>query len=125
MSIKVAIVEDDEQVRENLAELIRETKGFECTGTYASGEQALESLPRRRVDVVLMDVNLPGMSGVECVRRLKSVLPDVPVVILARLPQDDLQQAARPLAHRGRDEVLQVIVPNTPIRGDGVPRATD
>src|SRR6266496_1338748 len=89
MSIKVAIVEDDEQVRENLAELIRETKGFECTGTYASGEQALESLPRHRVDVVLMDVNLPGMSGVECVRRLKSVLPDVPVVILTVYDDSD------------------------------------
>jgi DNA-binding NarL/FixJ family response regulator len=82
MTIKVAIVEDDEQVRENLAALIGGTKGFECVGTYASGEQVLETLPRRLPDVVLMDINLPGISGVECVRQLKSLAPEVLIVML-------------------------------------------
>lgn len=82
MIIKVAIVEDDDQVRENLATLIGGTKGFECVGTFSSGEQALENLPRRPPDVVLMDINLPGMSGVECVRQLKSLAPDLHVVML-------------------------------------------
>jgi len=82
MTIRVAIVEDDEQVRENLAALIGGTEGFECVGTYSSGELILETLPRRRPDVVLMDINLPGISGVECVRQLKSVAPEVNIVML-------------------------------------------
>ena len=82
MTIRVAIVEDDEQVRENLAALIGGTEGFECVGTYPSGEQFLETLPRRRPDVVLMDINLPGISGVECVRQLKSIAPEVNIVML-------------------------------------------
>ena len=82
MPIRVAIVEDDQQVRENLATLIRETNGLECAGTFDSGEQALDGMPRRTPDVVLMDVNLPGMSGVECVRQLKARLPAVQVVML-------------------------------------------
>ncbi len=82
MNIRVAIVEDDEQVRENLARLIGEAKGFECVATFSSGEQALEALPRRKFDVVLMDINLPGISGVECVRQLKTVAPTTQVVML-------------------------------------------
>lgn len=82
MSIRVAIVEDDEQVRENLARLVGDAKGFECVATFASGELALAGLPRRPLDVVLMDINLPGISGVECVRQLKSLAPQVHVVML-------------------------------------------
>jgi DNA-binding NarL/FixJ family response regulator len=89
MPIKVAIVEDDEQVRENLATLIRETEGFECIGTFSSGEQALEEMPRRAPNVVLMDVNLPGMSGVECVRLLKSQIADLQVVMLTVYDDSD------------------------------------
>jgi DNA-binding NarL/FixJ family response regulator len=89
MSIRVAIVEDDEQVRENLARLIGETKGFECWATFGSGEQALEGLPRRRPDVVLMDINLPGISGVECVRQLKAISPEIEVVMLTVYDDSD------------------------------------
>jgi DNA-binding NarL/FixJ family response regulator len=89
MSIKVAIVEDDEQVRENLAKLIGGTKGFDCTGTYASGEEVLEKMPRRLPDVVLMDINLPGMSGVECVRQLKSLAADISIVMFTVYDDSD------------------------------------
>ena len=89
MSIRVAIVEDDEQVRENLARLVGEAKGFECVATFGSGEQALGHLPRRLPDVVLMDINLPGISGVECVRQLKSIAPDVHVVMLTVYDDSD------------------------------------
>jgi len=82
MSIRVAIVEDDEQVRENLARLIGEAKGFECVANFSSGEEALASWPRRAPDVVVMDINLPGISGVECVRQLKLRFPDLHVVML-------------------------------------------
>jgi DNA-binding NarL/FixJ family response regulator len=82
MSIRVAIVEDDEQVRENLARLIGEAKGFECVASFSSGEEALTSWPRRAPDVVVMDINLPGISGVECVRQLKARSPDLHIVML-------------------------------------------
>lgn len=82
MNIRVAIVEDDEQVRENLGRLVGEAKGFECVATFSSGEQALESWPRRAPDVVVMDINLPGISGVECVRQLKSRFPEIHIVML-------------------------------------------
>ena len=71
---KVAIVEDDARIREELAKLFDRSEGFECLGTYADGETALAEIPRATPDVVLMDINLPGMSGVEAVKRLK--LPD-------------------------------------------------
>lgn len=89
MTIKVAIVEDDEQVRENLARLVSETRGFECVATFSSGEEALEALPRRTPDVVLMDINLPGISGVECVRQLKSMLPGIHIVMLTVYDDSD------------------------------------
>jgi len=89
MSIRVAIVEDDEQVRENLARLVGDARGFECVATFGSGEQALNNLPRRLPNVVLMDINLPGMSGVECVRQLKSLAPDVHVVMLTVYDDSD------------------------------------
>jgi len=82
VNIRVAIVEDDEQVRENLARLVGEASGFECIAAFSSGEKALEALPRQTPDVVLMDINLPGISGVECVRQLKSMRPDIHVVML-------------------------------------------
>ena len=62
--------------------MIDRAPGFECLGTYADGESALANIPRRRPDVVLMDINLPGMSGIECVRRLKAALPSVQIVML-------------------------------------------
>lgn len=95
MAIRVSIVEDDEQVRENLAALLGATRDLECSGTYSSGEEALERLPRRLPDVVLMDINLPGMSGVECVRQLKTVAPDVHVVMLT--VYDDSERIFRAL----------------------------
>jgi DNA-binding NarL/FixJ family response regulator len=82
VQIKVAIVEDDARVREELARLIARAEGFCCLGTYANGETALAEIPSQTPDVVLMDINLPGMSGIECVRRLKSVVPSVQIVML-------------------------------------------
>ncbi len=89
MNIRVAIVEDDGPVRENLARLISESVGFECVATFGSGEEALAQWPRRCPDVLLMDINLPGISGVECVRRLKSMEPDLHVVMLTVYDDSD------------------------------------
>ncbi|MCL5096050.1 MAG: response regulator transcription factor [Candidatus Omnitrophica bacterium] len=82
MPITVSIVEDHEEVRGTLAGLINRAEGFRCLGQHANAEAALEALPRERPEVVLMDINLPGMNGVECVRRLKQLLPETQVVML-------------------------------------------
>ena len=82
MSIKVAIVEDNDQLRGTLARVIGRAPGFECIGEYPTAEAALEGLPKQPPDVVLMDINLPGINGVECVRRLKQILPAPQVVML-------------------------------------------
>src|SRR5262245_53945983 len=89
MTIKVAIVDDDEQVRENLATLMGATNGLETVGTYPSRELALAAIPRRTRHVVLMDINLPGISGVECVRQLKSRATEVNVVMLTVYDDSD------------------------------------
>jgi DNA-binding NarL/FixJ family response regulator len=82
VQINVAIVEDEPRVREELAKLIRRTDGFACVGVYADGESALADIPQRKPDVVLMDIKLPGMSGIECVRSLKASLPSVQIIML-------------------------------------------
>lgn len=82
MQTKVAIVEDDPRIREELAKLINRAENFRCVGTYANAETALAEIPAQKPDVVLMDINLPGISGIECVRRLKAVFPAVQIVML-------------------------------------------
>jgi len=82
MSIKVSIVEDNEQLRGTLARMINRAEGFECHGQYPSAEAALEGVPGEKPDVVLMDINLPGINGVECVRKLKEILPGTQIVML-------------------------------------------
>ena len=82
MAITVSIVEDNDQLRGTLARVISRAEGFRCLGQYANAESALEALPRERPNVVLMDINLPGMNGVECVRQLKQLAPEIQAVML-------------------------------------------
>ena len=82
MPTTVSIVEDNDQLRGTLEKLINREDGFECVSNYPTAEAALEGLPVDKPQVVLMDINLPGMSGVECVRKLKQALPETLVVML-------------------------------------------
>ncbi len=82
MSIAVSIVEDDPQVRGSLAKLIDGAPGFRCVSRHQSAEEALKEIPRILPEVVLMDINLPGLNGVECVRRLKPQLPATQIIML-------------------------------------------
>lgn len=82
MPITVSIVEDDEQARKLLAGWIRRADGMRCVGEHGSAESALASLATEKPSVVLMDINLPGMNGVECIRRLKPSLPETQFVML-------------------------------------------
>lgn len=68
--ITVALVEDDPRIRRSLAAILEQEDDFECVGTFASAEDALVHLPKLKPKVVLMDINLPGIDGIECVRRL-------------------------------------------------------
>jgi DNA-binding NarL/FixJ family response regulator len=80
--IQIVIVEDQPRVADSLAKLINRTGGFEVIGAYADGETALVEIPKLKPDVVLMDIGLPGISGIECVRGLKAALPSVSIVML-------------------------------------------
>jgi DNA-binding NarL/FixJ family response regulator len=82
VSIAVSIIEDDVPAREILAGWIRRGEGFRCVGEHGSAESAVAALPQEKPDVVLVDINLPGMSGIECVRRMKLVLPNTQFVIV-------------------------------------------
>ena len=82
MSIKVAIVEDSVGVREQWARLIDSAPGHRCVCACQSGEIALQELPLRQPDVILMDINLPGMSGIECTALMRQVLPKARIVIV-------------------------------------------
>jgi DNA-binding NarL/FixJ family response regulator len=82
MSINVAIVEDNAGVRETWAKLLAGTPGFRCVATCESGEAALKRFPATRPDVVLMDIHLPGMSGIECTARLKVKMPQTQILMV-------------------------------------------
>jgi len=82
MPITVSIVEDNEQLRGTLSRVLNRADGFRCVSHYPDAESALEGLPKNRPEVVLMDINLPGINGVECVRRLKQIAPEVQVLML-------------------------------------------
>ena len=82
MSVSVSIVEDDAGVRASLAKLIDGSPGFRCLSQHPTAENALQEIPKANPDVVLMDINLPGLNGVECVRQLKPLLPRTQVIML-------------------------------------------
>ena len=89
MAIKVAVIEDDEWIRENLASRIRQSPGYAFAGAYRTAEQALLELPAKAPDVVLMDINLPKMDGIECVRQLKMLIPQAQVLMLTVYEDSD------------------------------------
>lgn len=122
MPITVSIVEDNDKLRGTLARVLSRAEGFQFVSEYANAEDALKDLPAAKPEVVLMDINLPGMNGVECVRQLKQLLPQMQVMMLTvyedtenifkalaagasgymlkRTPRDELLEAIREV-HRG------------------------
>src|SRR5436190_18290719 len=88
-AIKVSIIEDDDWIRENLAAQISRTSEFLCAGCYRDGEEALNQIPKAAPDVILMDINLPKMSGIECVRRLKALAPSTQILMLTVYEDSD------------------------------------
>jgi DNA-binding NarL/FixJ family response regulator len=88
--IRVAVVEDDEDIRKAVAFLLDDTKGFTCAGEFADAESALAMLPTVRADVVLMDIALPGLNGVEAVSRLRTLGYEGEIIMVTVHKDDDL-----------------------------------
>ncbi len=88
-TIKTAIVEDMRDIREGLATLINFTEGFICTGSYRSMEEAIPSIRHKVPDVLLSDIGLPGMNGIEGIKILKECYPQMTVLMLTIYDDDD------------------------------------
>jgi len=82
MKKTVAVVEDNPRLRGQLLQILENLSDIECVGAYATGEEAVEGIPSKRPDVVLMDIKLPGISGIQCVAELKKVLPKVQIIMV-------------------------------------------
>lgn len=89
VNVAVSIIEDDESVRKILAEWTARARGFRCASQHPTAEDAIEKLPAVAPDVVLMDINLPGASGIQCVRRLKTTLPTTQFLMLTVYEDSD------------------------------------
>jgi len=81
-TIRVVVVEDDSSIRSILKTWLEEADGFTCAGVFPDVESALPKIPQVNPDVAIVDINLPGLSGIECVRQLKSRLPGTQFVML-------------------------------------------
>lgn len=89
-TITVSIVDDDAGVRDSIIQYIALAGGFRCLGAYATAAEALESIPAQKPDVVLMDINMPEMDGIECARRLKAAVPGLHILMLTVYEDADL-----------------------------------
>lgn len=87
--IRVAVIEDEEQTRNMLASLISVQERYECIGAFENGEDAISHIPGLKPDVVLVDIHLPGLSGTQCVARLKARLPGTQFVMCTSLEDTD------------------------------------
>ena len=110
MPIKVSVVEDVDDIRESLGVLINGSPGFECISSYATARDALKRLPSDKPDVILMDINLPDMSGIDCVRGLKARNPEFQIVMLTMY--DDSEQVFSALAAGASGYLLKRTTPS-------------
>src|ERR1041385_5847542 len=90
MPTSVSIVEDDQKTREALVTLLSSSERIRFLNAYPSGEDAVRRIPAAKPDVVLVDINLPGMSGIECVARLSKLVPGMRILILTTYDERDL-----------------------------------
>jgi DNA-binding NarL/FixJ family response regulator len=114
--ISVSIVDDEKKLCQSIATFLNDSPGFHCVSIYGSAEAALRRLPGDRPDVVLMDINMAGMNGIECVRRLKGLAPEIQIVMLT--VYEDTEQIFKALTagatgyllkRHEPDELLQAI----------------
>ncbi len=89
-TIKVVVVEDSDTIREGIKMLIDGTEGYSCVGAYLKCELMLKSIERLKPDVLLMDIGLPGMNGIEGIKEVKKLLPDLTILVLTIYEENDL-----------------------------------
>jgi DNA-binding NarL/FixJ family response regulator len=82
MNKKVAVVEDNPALRAQLVQILSGARDIRCVGAFGTGEEALRQIPLKSPDVVLMDIKLPGMSGIECLTELKALMPELQVIMV-------------------------------------------
>lgn len=107
--ITVSIVDDEKKLCRSIAAFVNGTPGFRCVSMYHSAEAALEHLPQDRPDVVLMDIHLTGMSGIECVERLKTMVPEMLVMMLT--VYEDTDQIFKALSAGASGYMLKRLTP--------------
>lgn len=90
MRITVSIVEDDARIREGMAFLVNSSPVLTCVSAHRTAEDALKQIPLKKPDVVLMDINLPHMSGIDCVRELKTAMPQLQILMLTMYEDSEL-----------------------------------
>jgi DNA-binding NarL/FixJ family response regulator len=123
--IKVAIVEDDARIRKVVTEVLASAKDCECIGAFADGATAVAKLPSLVPDVILMDINLPDLSGVECVARISPQLPGAEIIMLTVF--QDPETIFRALAAGAHGYLVKPVMPKKlleairEIRSGGVP----
>ena len=126
--ITVSIVDDEKELCQSIATFVNGASGFRCLSMYHSGEAALERLPQDKPDVVLMDINLAGMSGIECVKRLKAAVPQLQVMMLT--VYEDTDQIFKALSAGANGYVLKRLTPNklleaiSDVHGGGSPMSS-
>ena len=108
--IKIAIVDDNKKLRESITTFVGGTPGLKCVSAYGSAAEALQHLPNDKPDVVLMDINMPGMDGIECVARLKSQTPEMQIVMLT--VYEDTDKIFRALAAGANGYLLKRASPS-------------
>src|SRR6202012_5786323 len=94
--ITVSIVDDESQLRQSIVTFINGSPGVRCLSAYGTAEAALQGLSGEKPDVVLMDIHMAGMNGIECVEKLKELVPDIQIVMLT--VYEDTEQIFRALA---------------------------
>ena len=107
--ISVSIVDDEKKLCKSIAAFLDGSEGFRCVSIYGSAEAALQNIPTNKPDVVLMDINMPGIDGIECVRRLKALAPQIQILMLT--VYEDTEQIFRALAAGATGYLLKRLEP--------------
>jgi DNA-binding NarL/FixJ family response regulator len=108
--ITVSIVDDESQLRQSIETFINGSPGFRCLSAYGSAEAAVKGLMSERPDVVLMDIHMAGMNGIECVERLKKLRPEIQIVMLT--VYEDTEQIFKALAAGASGYLLKRLNPD-------------
>ena len=119
--ISVSIVDDEKKLCQSIATFLNGSPGFRCVSMYGSAEAALQRLPSDNPDVVLMDINMAGMNGIECVQRLKALAPQMQIVMLT--VYDDTEQIFKALAAGATGYLLKRYEPDELLQAIRVVRA--